>query len=481
MGAAVIALAEVRERKQRAEYRQQLHACFDRWLDSLETHMKDPKPTLEELSHAVWACRQELTGQLTATLLEQRFAAEQAQRQAPCPRCGREVEARAVPIRTVETLVGKVGVARPYFYCVPCSHGFAPLEAALGLAEGRKQFDLQRAAARLTTEVPYETARELFTELTGMSLGTERLHTVTNAVAEGLSVLDVAPTRAEIEAQIAAVAAGKRRRPVLVMALDGAYVPLRPETARGGRPGRKHHRAKRARWQGEWHEAKGFRCYLVAGDRIVHLLSWHQVQNQEEVFAALEQVKTAGLIPQEQVRLCVLADGASWIWERLTQLFPTARQILDYYHCAQYLHRVAALQYSEDSEQAQEWGEALMARLFVGEVARVLRDLQHLQPTSDAAAAALANLQEYLVTHRHRLPTGSQRRGGYPLGSGGIEAAHKFIAHVRLKRSGAWWYQTHSNHMLALRCAKYNGTYERVFGRYRQRMLTKSQQKHLKK
>jgi hypothetical protein len=115
MGAAVIALAEVREQKQRAEYRQQLHACFDRWLDTLETHMKDPKPTLENLTQAVWECRQELTGQLTAALLEQRFAAEQAQRQAPCPRCGRVVEARAVPTRTVETLVGKVEVARPYF------------------------------------------------------------------------------------------------------------------------------------------------------------------------------------------------------------------------------------------------------------------------------------------------------------------------------------------------------------------------------
>jgi hypothetical protein len=132
------------------------------------------------------------------------------------------VDARAVPTRTVETLVGKVEVARPYFYCVPCGHGFAPLEAVLGLAEGRKQFDLHRAAAKLAAEVPYETARELFVELTGMTLGTERLHTVTNAVAEGLSVLDVAPTRQEIEAQSAAVAAGKRRRPILGLALDGA-------------------------------------------------------------------------------------------------------------------------------------------------------------------------------------------------------------------------------------------------------------------
>src|SRR5918912_2806672 len=106
-----------------------------------------------------------------------------------------------------------------------------------------------------------------------------------------------------MEAQLAAVSTGKRRRPILVLALDGAYVPLRPETARGGRPGRKQYRAKRARWQGEWHEAKGFRCSLVAGDRIVHVLSWHQVQSQEEVFAALEQVKTAGLSPEERVRL----------------------------------------------------------------------------------------------------------------------------------------------------------------------------------
>ena len=50
------------------------------------------------------------------------------------------------------------------------------------------------------------------------------------------------------------------------------------------------------------------------------------------------------------------------------------------------------------------------------------------------------------------------RRGGYPLGSGGIESSNKCICHVRLKRSGAWWYEANSNHMLALRCAKYNGT-----------------------
>jgi hypothetical protein len=63
------------------------------------------------------------------------------------------------------------------------------------------------------------------------------------------------------------------------------------------------------------------------------------------------------------------------------------------------------------------------------------------------------------------------RRGGYPLGSGGIESANKFICHVRLKRSGAWWYIDCSNRMLALRCAKSNGTFDRVFARYQKRQM----------
>ena len=66
MGAPeVISLAEVREKKQRAELRQQLHARFDHWIDALEGQMKEPKPTLEQISHAVWEARQALTGSLT--------------------------------------------------------------------------------------------------------------------------------------------------------------------------------------------------------------------------------------------------------------------------------------------------------------------------------------------------------------------------------------------------------------------------------
>jgi hypothetical protein len=481
MGAAkIISLAEVRERKERAECRRQLHECVEHWLDALEERVKEPKPTLAQLPRAVWQLRQELTGSVTTALLEQRWKAEQQQLTAPCPRCGRAVAARGVVKRTLEPLVGEVELARPYFYCVSCSQGLAPLDVALGVAPGRKQFDVQHAVAKLTAEVPYETACELVAELTGVAVSVQTAHTVTNEMAEEVGVSEVAPTREEGEAKVQAVASGQRRRPVLVLAIDGAHVPTRPASAKGGRVGRKRQRAKRAHWQGEWREAKGLRFSLLDQARIVHGLSWHQIQEDEELCVALREVKEAGLIPEAQVRLCVVAEGAHWIWPRVQDLFPTAREIVAYYPCSEHVHAVAAVQYGEHPEQALEWVEATMARRFAGEGAAVSGGLKRRRPAAGKALAEINPLIPYLHDNRQRLHYGSQRQGGDPLGSGGIESAHKCICQVRLKRSGAWWYGANGNHLLALRCAKYNVTFDRVFGRYQQTLLAKSQQKNIK-
>ena len=376
--------------------------------------------------------------------------------------------------RTVETMVGPVELERPYFYCRACRAGLYPLDDALGLVAGCQQLDMQHAAAQLVTAVPYDTAQSLFGELTGMHFGSERMHPMTNQAGTGLTVLDVTPSRQEIERRIASVSAGRLRRPVLVLGIDGAYVPTRPDSAREPCEGRRGKRARRARWRGQWRDAKGFRFSLLDGERIVHVLSWHQVHNEEQLGEALKQVKEAGVIPEEQVRLCVVCDGAEWIWKHVQALFPQARQVLDYYHCAQYLHRVAKAHYGA-SVQAFEWVEATMTRLYLGKVGLVLGGLKRMQAQSDEAEKAMANCWDYLNEHRGRTAYQKLRRGGYPLGSGGIASSNKCMCHVRLKRSGAWWYEANSNHMLALRCAKYNGTLDQVFVRYQQRLRETSE------
>ena len=332
------------------------------------------------------------------------------------------------------------------------------------MSAGRFQRDVQQAAVDLATELPYETASTLLGRRSGMMVRSERMHTVTHQVGAGLGVVAVAPSREEIDRRVAQVAAGRCRRPGLGLGLDGAYVPPRPDSARGRRPGQARHRARRARWRHEWRAAKGFGFYLLDGERIVHVRSGHQVCTEQEGGEALQQVKDAPVIPEETVRLCVIGDGAEWIWKHVQALVPQACQGLDYDHCAAYLHKVAKAQYA-DPLRAQAWTEAPLTRLSLGKVGQVRGGLRRMQPTSDEARKAIAHCWGYLTDHRCRTHYRTLRRGGSPWGRGGMESANKFICHVRLKRSGAWWYEASSNHMLARRCAKYNGTFEQVFTR----------------
>lgn len=116
-----------------------------------------------------------------------------------------------------------------------------------------------------------------------------------------------------------------------------------------------------------------------------------------------------------------------------------------------------------------------MTRLSLGKVGVVLGGLHRMQAQSDEAAKALTNCWDYLHEHRGRTTYQKLRRGGSPLGSGGIESSNTFLCHGRLKRSGAWWYEGNSTQRLALRCAKYNGTLDQVFVHYQQRLRDTSE------
>jgi hypothetical protein len=331
------------------------------------------------------------------------------------------------------------------------------------LSARKKQNDLQQAACSLSAEIPYKPGSELFQELTGISLSDHTAHEMVTAVTSELTMLDVIASAQEIRDKIAALAKDKKWRPIMVLAIDGAYVPTRPEEAKGTCPGRKKQRACRASWKGQWQDAKGFRLYLVDGERIVQIASWHQIQTHEELAEALRVCKAQGLIPEDLVRLCVIADGARWIWELVKELFPSAVEVLDFYHCSEHINKVATEQYSNDPEMQQHWAESAIARVLMNEGQNVIGGLQHLKPHSEQAASEIAKLIAYLKKHLDRIDYQSFRKGGYPIGSGGIESSNKFICHVRLKRSGAWWYVAQANDILALRCAKYNGTFDRLF------------------
>lgn len=186
--AEVISLPEVRARKQWEALRQQLHELFDQWLDAVEAQLPASAPTLAQVSETIWTLRQQLTGGVAQTIIAQTHQEEQRRTSLPCATCAHLLRARPVVSRTVETLIGEIDVQRPYFYCPHCHCGRYPLDEVLDLRAGRMQRDVQQAAVDLATELPYETASTLFGRLSGITVSSERMHTWTHQVAEGLGV-----------------------------------------------------------------------------------------------------------------------------------------------------------------------------------------------------------------------------------------------------------------------------------------------------
>jgi hypothetical protein len=396
--AAILDLESYRQEALEQKFRERLHRELDKWLDRLEDVMGDSEKAsgLWGITEGICGQREELMGIVAREWIEKEYSSYLDQEYANCPICGRWLKRQDVCQRTLETMIGQIAIHRPYFYCSVCRHGFYPLDEALNLSYRRKQYDVQEAAADLAKEVPYEKASRLFTKLSGVSMSDHVMHDVANAAGDEL-------TPYYIPSMIHKVSGRKKLPPIMVLAIDGADVATRPESAKGSRRGRKKHRAKRAKWKGEWREAKGFRIYLVDGDRIVHLLSWHQVQNQAEVAASLRQVKEAGLIDESLIRLCVIADGALWIWNQVKELFPTAREILDFYHCSGYIHEVASNQYMDDPLKALEWVEATMARLFCCEADRVIWGLERMKPRDTPSRQVIGRCCRYLKKHLHRI------------------------------------------------------------------------------
>jgi len=409
--------------------------------------------SMDDISKSLFANRSDIMGQAALALIEKKFGHLLDQQYCQCPHCLRRIKAKSKKVkREIQILVGIVTLYRPYFYCNRCQFGFYPLDEALGLSKRKIQPDVQQLEAWLAAEMPYETSSETLDRCTGIQVSNHHIHDVANEIAQDLQILDVCPDKEEIQRQIDKISEGKFRRPILMIGLDGAHAPTRPEpSARKG-----------PRGKGEWKEVKGFRLYLLDGERIIHLISWHQIENDKQLAADLLRIKQARLIPEEKVRICVIGDGAPWIWNRIKEIFPDAKMVLDFYHCSEYLYDTAHAQYGKNSQKAQEWVEATLTRLFSNNIEQIIAGIKRMKPSSDSAKEQIDKTIGYLSERTDKLKYGALKRGGYHIGSGGIESSNKFISNVRLKRSGAWWYPTNANNILKLRCAKYNETFDRI-------------------
>lgn len=363
MGSSSAALSVVTDQKERVK--EMLYDEVDEWVEELWGLFEQECPTLMEISELFTKTRQKFMGRCLQRVIEQRYAEWFNQEFSACPKCGKRCKRRRMQPKTMLTMHGEFELQRPWFYCAECFHGFCPLDEILETSRREHQFDIQQKAVKLSAKVPFLESGEIFEDLTGRSISDHFIHGLFEEVGGEAVVEDVIPSGEEIKERIERCSTG-HWRPILVVASDGAHLPTRNKAKRNEKRGK-----------GRWQEAKGFRIYLVSEARIVHLASWHQIQDEEQFGKDLALV--ASRIAQDQVRIALLGDGAEWLWKHMTELFPKGRQILDYYHCVEHVYKVAQVQYGgEEDIRSLEWVESTICRLFFSEIDNIIAGLRRM-------------------------------------------------------------------------------------------------------
>lgn len=140
-----------------------------------------------------------------------------------------------------------------------------------------------------------------------------------------------------------------------------------------------------------------------------------------------------------------VTDGALWISNWLQEAYPHATHMLDFYHVAEKLAAAALA-----AQAPPAWLAAQYARLWAGESPLVEAAVAGL---GQLPAAQAAQLGTYLRTNRPRLRYDLFRPRGLLCGSGPVEAAHRTLLQVRLKRSGQRWSNGGLDRLVRLRTA----------------------------
>lgn len=148
----------------------------------------------------------------------------------------------------------------------------------------------------------------------------------------------------------------------------------------------------------------------------------------------------------------VLGDGARWIWNLASEMFPERREILDWYHVEEHVGLASKLLHP-DPVKADAWRDKQLGLLWDGKVDEVIEALQiYLDKKRPSAARNGAeDLLGYFENNRQRMAYDVYRAQGVFIGSGSVESAVKHVVQHRMKQSGMRWRSPGADAMLSLR------------------------------
>jgi hypothetical protein len=369
-----------------------------------------------------------------------------------------------------------------------------PVDARLGLVEGRYSPGMARLMALTVAQMPAEHGEAYLKEVGIGCVSSSTLHRIPQ---------DMSAVHERDRTQIEAAVRGEWHPPsgthTVQVGMDGFMVPMDGEHARAR--GRKTDAPDPPRYERHYGTAvvgpadSDGKSGAVYHEASVGTLSFFDAQREhlstvylarmpeyrkETLAADLEMELQAVVQELPAVQVALASDGALTHWEHLEAMqsrLPEgtqSRQLLDFYHGAKYLFDAAKLVEADEGDAqalAGGWRSSLRHRKDGPEV--VLRALRYQRDICEDRADRdeIETIVDFFSDHRSngRLAYKEAANDGFPIGTGATEAAAKTM-NVRMKRSGAR-YDSHGGQTVltfraALLSGRFDATMREIINRY---------------
>ncbi len=386
---------------------------------TLASWMHEQQPTLAEAEHHVMRLLKELGTSLVTGLCTLAVPADPP-RTIACA-CGQLARYQRQRPAQITTLFGTISITRPYYLCAACGQGQHPLDAQLHLCAGSRSPALDELLALLgATQESFAQAAAVLERLT-------LVHVSPNSVRQATEQLG-AVLLAEQAGQHAAVPAARCSTQLspkrLYVTMDGVMTHLHDAGWSELKVGCCYQTCTRSsRKHPDKQEIHAHRISYTTSLAEAHTFGWY----------LWEEAVRRGVLTAEEV--VVVADGAHWIWNIAQTHFPRATQRVDWYHASAYVWAAGSAIWDETGARRDGWAKQQLDRLWEGQVAVVLEELEQWRACGEAVAAALS----YYTTHQRRMDYASYRARGLQIGSGSAESGCKQVVSARLKQAGMIW------------------------------------------
>ena len=197
--------------------------------------------------------------------------------------------------------------------------------------------------------------------------------------------------------------------------------------------------------------------------RIWSSLTVDETRGQDAVFAWL--ASEAALRRPAVAEVVALMDGQVSLWHDRRRYLtdPDLVEILDLLHVTSRVWEAAHLFHAEGSPAAAQFARDRIERILEGQVGYVIGGLRQMatkRKLGKSRRRKLDTICGYFQNNRQRMRYDDYLVKGYPLASGVIEGACRYVVKDRMERAGMRWTAQGAQAMLDLRTTYVNGQWD---------------------